>query len=132
MVEHSNNSNARLFLSDRFTQGSIKRAATSAFIVSHLPNCKTTVLRSEFISHLPPMGKAIAVERSEARLLCPQSPPHHRKKTNIKGHRKHSSRNWGRMWGPCKGRSQDRSPGVANQAGKNLKSYDPTTRREKT
>ena len=124
------------------TLGKIFQKRDKRSIPFHI--CPTLWLLScdQFSSHLPPMGKAIAGERSEARLLYPQCPPHHRKtekkrkKKNIKKDTGNtSSRNWGRMWGTCKGPTSPgrRSPVAAKQKGgkKNLKSYGPTTRREK-
>ena len=85
-----------------------------------------TVLRSEFISHMPPMGKAIAGERSEARLLYPQSPPHHRKIKIIKEtHRKHKYHVLGKNVDPqgtYLGRMEESR--VARQGWKNLKGYN--------
>ena len=117
---------------------SVTSAANSGFIPFHI--CPTLWLLScdQFSSHLPPMGKAIAGERSEARLLYPQSPPHHRKIKIIKKDKKGNTSitYWGRMWGTCKGPTSPehrrRSPWVAKQkAGKNLTRYNPkNTQRE--
>ena len=118
---------------------SVTSTANSGFIPFHSRPTLWLLSCDQFSSHLPPMGKAIAGERSETRLLYPPSPPHHRKiKKNIKNIKKQTqktqvSRIWERMVRAGKGPTFPgrRSPGQLNKSWKNLKSYNPTRRRER-